>query len=329
MVRFVKAALAMTVSTLLVGSAALIPTANVFAMSVSGSAPFTTPQQIQAAANDRVDLKSDMAELNQIASQLALAHNLSARAQQEINSLSANGLSTKDLQTALDNFNAAVSDAQTNYNLASTYLANPNGYSNTDLTVNLGDAGATLNDIKRQLGEASAGLNNVIPQFEYIIRQDSLTNPALATQISLQKAGTLDVSPANVQQMLNYQAQYRSYIAMSSQINSEINYDKSVIPARINELINEMSAKGMSTKDLSGDLDNFNAAMITAQQQFGEAETYLSQHNGFNADGTISDLGNAGQTLAEINAKLSETQATLSSAESQINHWYGYFRGQL
>jgi hypothetical protein len=69
--------------------------------------------------------------------------------------------------------------------------------------------------------------------------------------------------------------------------------------------------------------------MITAQQQFGEAETYLSQHNGFNADGTISDLGNAGQTLAEINAKLSETQATLSSAESQINHWYGYFRGQL
>jgi hypothetical protein len=83
---------------------------------------------------------------------------------------------------------------------------------------------------------------------------------------------------------------------------------------KLQNLINNASAKGKDVTALQTALNNFNAALPAIQADHQQAANILSTHNGFDASGAVTDATAARNTLLTARQSLSQAHLALTNA---------------
>lgn len=86
------------------------------------------------------------------------------------------------------------------------------------------------------------------------------------------------------------------------------------LTARAEAMIAYMKEKGESTAELEAALAAFEAAVKESHPIYESCKGIISAHKGFDADGKVTDLPQAIQTLGELGAKLAEIHEAMGGA---------------
>jgi hypothetical protein len=95
--------------------------------------------------------------------------------------------------------------------------------------------------------------------------------------------------------------------------------------AKIQELIDKASAKGLDVTSLQNALGAFNSSMASVSAEHQNAASVLSAHNGFDEGGKVTDRQAARETVTNArralgNAHMIMTQATWALRDA-VNAW--------
>lgn len=88
----------------------------------------------------------------------------------------------------------------------------------------------------------------------------------------------------------------------------------SQIAVRAQDLIDRAEARGLDVTDLRNALADFNATIPNAQASHDQAAGILEMHNGFDADGNVTDRQAAHQTVVDARNHLRQAHLTLTDA---------------
>lgn len=90
--------------------------------------------------------------------------------------------------------------------------------------------------------------------------------------------------------------------------------DAGTIATKVQDYINAQNALGKDTSSLVAALATFNSQVATAQSSHDSAGTLISAHAGFDANGTVTDLQQAAQTVVNARKSLRDAHQTLRQA---------------
>lgn len=290
-----------------------------------------TPQQQAQEGYLREEYKNDVVLYNTVARSLVTANDEETRSNEEIASLTAAGLDATPVKNALSDLQNRLSNAQADFNLAAAVLNQHNGLTADGLVLDIGDAQETLGKLEGDLTAAQEALNPGMVPIEYVLQEYKPGSATVSAELAQLHNGTNFTSPNDVQHALTDQRDLRQYLAEYSQWTAQFNFDNSVIVDRVNEVINQLQAKGLTdvASALQTQLNTYQGQLNYVSDQLSKANTALSQRNGFDVNGLVTNFGDADRTVSEANMWLSNAQAALQNAVTQMNEVWGLDRQML
>ena len=96
--------------------------------------------------------------------------------------------------------------------------------------------------------------------------------------------------------------------------------------AKFQERIDKAASKGKNVTALQSALDAFEAASKTAQPTYASIESIVNSHEGFDADGKVTDAEQAKSTLQEMGAKLKEVKSSMDGTGKALHEAFKAFR---
>jgi hypothetical protein len=90
--------------------------------------------------------------------------------------------------------------------------------------------------------------------------------------------------------------------------------DASTVAAKTQDYINAQNANGKDTSALAAALAAFNTQIATAQSSHDAAGALITAHAGFDANGAVTDLVQAAQTVVAVRKPLLDAHRTLRQA---------------
>jgi hypothetical protein len=307
------------------------PAATATATPVATTVSTLTPQQQAQEGYLREEYKNDVVLYNTVARSLTTANDEETRANEEIAALTAAGLDATPVKNALSDLQNRISNAQTEFNLATAVLNQHNGLTADGLVLDIGDAQETLGKLEGYLTATQEALNPGMVPIEFVLQEYKAGSATVTAELAQLHNGTNFTSPNDVQHALTDQRDLRQYLAEYSQLSAQFNYDNSVIVDRVNEVINQLQAKGLTdvASALQTQLNAYQSQLSYASDQLSKANTALSQRNGFDVNGLVTNFDDADKTVGDANMWLSNAQAALQNAVTQMNSVWGLDRQML
>jgi len=96
--------------------------------------------------------------------------------------------------------------------------------------------------------------------------------------------------------------------------------------AKFQERIDKAASKGKNVTALQAALDAFEAASKTAQPIYDSIESMVNAHEGFDANGKVTDAEQAKSTLQEMGAKLKEVKSSMDGTGKALREAFKAFR---
>jgi len=96
--------------------------------------------------------------------------------------------------------------------------------------------------------------------------------------------------------------------------------------AKFQERIDKAASKGKNVTALQSALDAFEASSKTAQPIYDSIESIVNSHEGFDADGKVTDAEQAKSTLQEMGAKLKEVKSSMDGTGKALREAFKAFR---
>ena len=96
--------------------------------------------------------------------------------------------------------------------------------------------------------------------------------------------------------------------------------------AKFQERIDKAASKGKDVTALQSALDAFEAASKTAQPIYASIESIVNSHEGFDANGKVTDAEQAKSTLQEVGAKLKEVKSSMDGTGKALREAFKAFR---
>lgn len=96
--------------------------------------------------------------------------------------------------------------------------------------------------------------------------------------------------------------------------------------AKFQERIDKAASKGKNVTALQAALDAFEAASKTAQPIYDSIESIVNSHEGFDANGKVTDAEQAKSTLQEMGAKLKEVKSSMDGTGKALHEAFKAFR---
>jgi DNA repair exonuclease SbcCD ATPase subunit len=95
---------------------------------------------------------------------------------------------------------------------------------------------------------------------------------------------------------------------------------------KIQERIDKAASNGRDVTALQAALDAFEAASKTTQPIYDSIESIVNSHEGFDADGKVTDAGQAKSTVQEMGAKLKEVKSSMDGTGKALREALKAFR---
>ncbi len=94
--------------------------------------------------------------------------------------------------------------------------------------------------------------------------------------------------------------------------------DANTLAAKVLDYINAQNALGKDTSSLVAALATFNSQIATAQNSHNTAGDLIAAHAGFNANGKVTDLKQATQTVVDVRKALMDAHQTMRQAVKDL-----------
>ncbi len=95
---------------------------------------------------------------------------------------------------------------------------------------------------------------------------------------------------------------------------------------RVQKLLDKAKELGLDALAVQTALDNLKTALETARPSFEKAQALANAHAGFNADGKVTDLAVARETVASIHGQLRDYRDTVAPALKALRDAIRAFR---
>lgn len=94
--------------------------------------------------------------------------------------------------------------------------------------------------------------------------------------------------------------------------------DASVVATKTQDYVKAQNALGKDTSSLVAALATYNSQLATAQSSHNAAGTLISAHSGFDANGTVTNLAQATQTVIDLRHSLMDAHQVLRQAGQDL-----------
>ncbi len=289
---FKTAVIAVSVLVLAVTTAFIVPSQASAASAAQATQP-TPPASGGSPALTKA-FQAEQAFLARQATNLDNTANLVSKIQDLITKANGRGVDTSPLVAALAAFQAQVSEARSAHDTAAGILSTHAGF-NADGSVSdptlarqtVQDARWSLQSAATILKQATNDLHNAVKNWRNKVLDAART-------AVLEKAFAAEQNRLGVQQS---------------------NLDKTgATVTRVQTLIDNAKARGEDTSALEAALATFQTQVSSARSAHATAAGILSNHEGFNPNGKVTDVTAAKQTVLDARQSLKEAADILTQA---------------
>ncbi len=286
-----------------------VPVGNALALSATDPTPLppstTVPELRLELAWAR--LQASHARMNVM---FGFANQRTAEVQNLIDQAKAGGKDVAALQTALDNLESAVKQAQPIFDGTTATIAAHPGFDSGGNVTDL----VTANDTVKGLAEKDREIGSILSPAGQAFQQ--------ALQSFRQSGGVgSGASAANLRLELAWARLQAGHARM------EVIFDfADQRTAEVQQLIDQASARGKDVAGLQTALDNLEAALKQAHPIFEGTTGAFASHQGFDPQGSVTDATEALQTVRDMAAKNQQIEAILGPAQEAFQQALQAFR---
>ncbi len=305
--RLAKIMLIVTIVTLGLASA---PAGTAWALAASD----TTPPPITTPLSD-LRLELAWARLGATHARMVLMFDFADQRTSDVQQLSdtaqANGKDVAGLQAALNGLEAAFRQAQPIFDATSQTIAAHPGFSAGGSVTDEATATDTVKELVQSDQQIGAILDPALEAFRQAIqafRQSTGSGTATggASDLRLEVAwARLEASHSRLEVVFDFANQHT---------------------AKVQQLIDRAKANGKDVAGVQAALNNLETALTQARPIFEGTSGTVASHQGFDANGNVTDATQAIQTVRDLTAKDQQIQSILAPAQQALQEAFQTFK---